>query len=203
MKIWHWLIEKWWMSYAVLISIMLVISIIIQTLLPPPNYQDAEINYQRFQYLGRLAEYFEPLLIFPATVFLIIILLYALKSRNFWRVAGLTGITLVIYVFWVAILGPLVGVRFWSHDVPRMVHADSVSGGDHQYNLASYDLGNYPGTVGGYVIYECDLAGIRCLNIHTEPIYPLDYTILVPELRLNESQIEFYLNDELMYTAAD
>ena len=201
-KIWRWLVAKWWLIYTIVTGVMVVIAIIIQLVLPQPNYQDSEINYQRFRHLNAIAEYFEALLIIPAIMLLFVILLYMVKSRNFWRIAGLTGITLVIFVLWLAVIGTLIAVRFWSYDLTRMVHIDTVAINDDIYNLTSVDNPMYPGTLWGYAIYKCDNSESRCQKLHIEYIYALAYRDLNPELQANGSQVEFYLNDELPYTTA-
>lgn len=194
MKLWRWLVAKWWVVYGIGVIAFIVLSTM-WLVVSHPDYDDNEVNYLSIWWSGNA----EVMMFYSLLLLVVIFGLYVLRTRNLRRALAVATITFVVVFVWLSLLDPYMNL---SVVTPRIRHVSSVDLEGHRYNLASYASSNFPGSIAGYVVYKCDSVGINCQKLHQAPF---NWMLGTPEPRFeyHQNNILFYLNDELLFQTAE
>ena len=163
------LLSRWILWYAITIS-WFAGALGILTFAPPSPDADTIIYTQLI--IADQAGWV--LFLLPLAGLTIAAALSYLKSRRVMRTVGLFVGTVTIGIFFLALLGPIIGQN------SVFTHVDRVRAGGHVYNLAyTRDTDTSVTLPREYILYECDRFGIRCdvLFRHTEPTNDVSLTV--------------------------
>jgi hypothetical protein len=192
MTLWRWLIRKWWLVYGLGAAMIMLVALILIALPPSPQITDAEVNYVSILF----STFLELTLYLPPTLLLFGILLYAAAKKRWWRLVLLILATMAALVFWLTNVGALSGSKLVG---PRMVHADSQSIKGRWYNLAAYHDINFPGTVAGYILFECESI-MSCVRLGQQPKYWLSSKPPSSQLAWQGNELQVIVDGELLFS---
>ncbi len=99
-------------------------------------------------------------------VFVLALVLFALKKKSFKPAVLLGAITTICCVILIAMIGPALGsMRSGFEPDPTLTHVASIRANQHIYNLVGHKA-FYEAIGKAYIFYECDNLGITCRVIY-------------------------------------
>jgi hypothetical protein len=193
-------VQKWWIIYG-LSLVMVIIGVIITVFGPSiPKPADEVVFYPWIM----LREKNNPPILILLTVFILGIVLFALKRKSF-EPAVLLGVTTILCcVVILAMIGPALGSMSSGFEPdPTLTHVDSIRESQHIYNLAEHKA-FYEAFGNAYIFYECDSLGITCHVIYRYKPKSLEdaYASVdnLPFIEVDNTNISLHIGGKVVYT---